>query len=114
MKSITAENPATTLALALGKEAPPERLAQVLADALSATTTSRSGVTEVDTKSRLQAASLILAYQIGRPIERSESITVTLDAEHQSDMAERLRHSPALRAAMRRALEESGEPMIEI
>jgi hypothetical protein len=113
MRPIPAENPSTTLALALGKEAPPERLAQVLADALSATTVSRSGSVEVDTRSRLQAASLILAYQIGRPIERSEVVTVSLDASQQGDMSERLRHSPALRAAMRRTLADS-EPVTEV
>lgn len=113
MKSNNTESQSRSLAAALEAEVPSGRLAAVLSDALSATTLSRDGRELPDTRSRLQAASLILAYQIGTPVQRSESVVVSLDADQSEDMRGRLRHSPALRAAMRRALADS-EPVTEV
>jgi hypothetical protein len=110
MKTIPSDSPSRALAEALAAEVPSARLAAVLSDALASTVMSRSGQVLPDTRSRLQAASLILAYQIGTPVQRLESVVVTMDADQSKDTAERLRHSPALRAAMRKALAEA-EPV---
>jgi len=107
MKTAPPDSPSRALAAALAADVPSERLAAVLSDALAATVVSRSGQVLPDTRSRLQAASLILAYQIGTPVQRSESVVVTMDADQSKDTMERLKHSPALREAMRRALAES-------
>lgn len=96
-----------SLAKAIARSAPPERLAEVFADALSATTTSRAGIIEQDTRSRLQAAQLLLAYSVGRPVERVETINVNLDADSSIGLAERLKASPALRKSLRLVLEQA-------
>lgn len=97
-------NPSQAIAKALADEIPASRLAKVLADSLSATTLSRSGTVEADTKSRLQGAALVLAYLVGRPVERQEILTMSADADSAVGMEERLRHSPALRALFRKML----------
>lgn len=102
------------LSQALAKAIPPERIAAALSDALSATNITRSGAVEADTRSRLQAASLILAYQVGRPIERSESITVNVDADSDADFKVRLRNSPALRDSLRQMLSEAEQSTIDV
>jgi hypothetical protein len=106
MKTDSNSTPAQAITAALEKLVSPEQVARALSDALSATNTSRNGVVESDTRSRLQAASLILSYQIGRPVERSESINVNLDADAAMGIEERLRQSPALRATFRNLLEK--------
>jgi hypothetical protein len=108
-------NTASVIISALENQVSPEHIAATLAAALSATTTSRSGTVEPDTRSRLQAASLMLAYQVGRPLERSESVNVSLDADSAVEIEERLRSSPALRQVLRRVLDgiEADSAVIE-
>jgi hypothetical protein len=63
---------------------------------------------------RLQAADIALAYLIGRPVQRSEAVTVNLDADAEAGLAQRLKSSPALRQVFRRVLDEiDGGPTIE-
>lgn len=107
-------NPSAAIAAALGKVISPERIATALSDALSATTIARSGVVEPDTRSRLQAASIILAYMVGRPVERSETVTIVADADSRLDIQERLRRSPALREQLARSLAEAGGGDIDV
>jgi len=96
--------PGHALAAAIAEQAPPDRIAKVLADGLSSTVTTRSGIIEPDTKSRLQAANLLLAYSVGRPVERIESVNVNLDADNSLGLEERLKNSPALRQALSKIL----------
>lgn len=91
--------PSETLTAALDKEVPDERIARVLADALAAMQTTRSGTVEPDHRTRLAAATLALAYRHGRPIERQQVITAKVDSE--PDLISRLVHSPAARQALR-------------
>lgn len=100
----TARASAMEISQALDQTIAPEQIAKVLRDALSATVTTRAGVIEPDTRSRLQAAGMILAYQVGTPIQRTESVTVNLDADSAVGMEERLRHSPALRGLLKSML----------
>lgn len=97
---------AREIAAALEKEISPDQVAKVLRDALSATTLSRSGAVEVDTRSRLQAAALVLSYQVGTPVQRSESVNVNLDADSAVGLKQRLAHSPALRKVLQGMLDE--------
>lgn len=98
--------PGQELVEAIARSAPPERLAEVIADALSATITSRAGTREPDTRSQLEAAKLLLAYSVGRPVERVETVNVNLDADSSIGLAERLRNSPALLKSLRAIIEQ--------
>lgn len=102
-------NPTAELAEILAKKIPFEMVSEALFRALTATTVSRSGAVEQDTRSQLQAASLILENRVGRPIQRSESVNVDLSADSAVGLEARLRHSPALRAMMRKMLERVDE-----
>jgi hypothetical protein len=101
------------LADAIAKSAPPERLAEVIAAALGSTTVTRAGVIEPDTRSRLEAAKILLSYSVGTPITRSEILSVSLDANSSIGLAERLKNSPALRRSLRTIL-ESVEPTVDL
>lgn len=94
------------LADAIAKSAPPERLAEVIAAALGSTTVTRAGVIEPDTRSRLEAAKILLSYSVGTPITRSEILSVSLDANSSIGLAERLANSPALRKSLRAVLDQ--------
>lgn len=79
---------------------PEEMIADVLARALSATTTTRAGVVEADHKTRIQACALALSYTEGKAIERQQIITATIPSDPVADIEERLARSPALRASL--------------
>jgi len=104
------------LAEVLHAEIPAERIARVLSDAMTATMTSRAGTVEPDHKARVQAASLILAYKVGRPVERQEVVNVNLGPSADEDLANRLKKSPALRRMMLRVITaaEAGREMEEL
>jgi hypothetical protein len=82
-------------------------VSEALFRALTATTVSRSGALEQDTRSQLQAASLILENRVGRPVTRQEVVTVSLDAATGVGLSARLAASPAMRQALRKMLDES-------
>jgi hypothetical protein len=95
-----------SLAEALATELPDEQIAVAIRDALTATQTTRSGTVEPDHKTRLQAATLALAYKHGRPVERQEVITANL-TENADTILERVKNSAAARAALRRVLDSA-------
>lgn len=89
----------------------------MLAQALAATFVTRSGAVEPDWKTRVQAASLVLAYKIGKPVERQQVITQNIAADPIADIESRLAKSPALRRSLTAALakteREDNPPVIE-
>jgi hypothetical protein len=89
------------LADVLHAEIPGEHLARVLSDAMAATMTTRAGTVEPDHKTRVQAAALVLAYKVGRPVERQEVVSVNVGADSDADLAARLKRSPSLQRALR-------------
>ena len=95
------------LAEVLHAEIPEERIARVLSDAMAATMTTRSGTVEPDHKTRVQAATLTLAYKVGRPVERQEVVSVNVGADSNESLKARLARSPALRRAVRGMLEDA-------
>jgi hypothetical protein len=97
-----------SFAEALATELPDEQIAIAIRDALSATQTTRSGTVEPDHKTRLQAATLALAYKHGRPVERQEVITANV-TENEDYVMNRIKNSPALRAALRKSLDDTQE-----
>lgn len=92
-----------SLAEALATELPDEQIALAIRDALTATQTTRSGTIEPDHKTRLQAATLALAYKHGRPVERQEVLTANITANDESIM-DRIKNSPAAIVALRKFL----------
>jgi hypothetical protein len=92
------------IAAALEIELPAVQIARAIGEALSATTITKSGVAVADHRTRMQAAELGLAYLIGRPTTRTESVVVNLDADASLGIEERLAKSPALRDQLRRSL----------
>jgi hypothetical protein len=99
--------PNYSLTEALATELPDEQIAIAIRDALTATQTTRSGTVEPDHKTRLQAATLALAYKHGRPVERQEVITTNL-IENNKTILDRLKNSPAAKDALQRALDSCG------
>lgn len=108
-------NPAHALARALEEEIPESRIARVLSDAMAADIVNRDGSRGPDHKTRLAAAETALAYRIGLPVRREESVVVNLNAEQGDDLKERLARSPALRRALAEMLAEVGDrsPVVE-
>jgi hypothetical protein len=95
------------IAEALEREISPEQIAAALTDALTATTTSRNGILEVDYRTRLQAASMVLAYQVGRPREAPEATAKPKESSSEEAFKANLRRSPALRASIQALLDEA-------
>ena len=98
----------SSLTEALATELPDEQIAIAIRDALTATQTTRSGTVEPDHKTRLQAATLALAYKHGRPVERQEVITANV-TENEEYVMNRIKNSSALRAALRKSLDDAQE-----
>ena len=109
----TTETPAQRLAAEIAQAVTGEQIASVLRQSLAADTVARDGTRQPDHRARLDAAKLLLAYGLGLPIQRTESVNVNLDADAGAGLRERLAHSPALRSALRVALEKS-EPSIDV
>ena len=109
----TTETPAQRLAAEIAQAVTGEQIASVLRQSLAADTVARDGTRQPDHRARLDAAKLLLAYGIGLPIQRTESVTVAIDAETGAGLHERLAHSPALRSALQAALDRSA-PTLDV
>lgn len=99
--------PTEHLAAILASECPDEAVGAILRECLTATSLTKAGAVEPDTRTRMEAAKLVLAYRHGLPVRREEQITVNLDAESAVGLAHRLKASPALRMALRAALDDA-------
>jgi len=113
MTSARPQDSNAQLAAAIDRDAPDERIVAVLADALAADLVARDGTRQPDHRTRLDAAKVLLSYGVGTPIQRSEILTVSADADTEVGLENRLRHSPALRALFRRLLASAEEPAVD-
>jgi hypothetical protein len=113
MKPATPLTAGQSLAKELAENIPDQRLGLAISQALVADQTNRDGTITPDHKVRLQAATLALAYLHGRPVERQEVVSVSLNADSSIGLAERLKNSPALRRSLRTIL-ESVEPTVDL
>jgi len=59
-----------------------------------------------DNRTRLAIATYLGNHILGTPVQRTESVSVNLDADSAVGMRERLQNSPALRQVFRRVLDE--------
>ncbi len=94
---------------ALHRHIDPDKIGRVLNKMLDATRTLKSGAELPDTRAQEAAAKLYLAYVIGTPIQRTENLNISADADTAVGMEERLRRSPALRDLFRRMLDKVDE-----
>ena len=102
-----ATNSSQAIAAALEKEIIPEWLAAALSEALNATSVSRSGVVQLDYRTHLQAVSLILNYQVGRPNERETPIPDLQKAVQNHELVANLGPSPALHREIQELLSKA-------
>ena len=84
-----------------------DTLADMLWDLTNAETITNGGTIIPDNRIRLQALALAFAYTIGKPVEKQEILNINMDADSAHNLAERLKGSPALRAAFRSILEQA-------
>ncbi|MBK1883675.1 hypothetical protein JIN85_14755 [Luteolibacter pohnpeiensis] len=68
-----------------------------------------------DNRTRLAALTLLMAYLVGKPVERQEVVSVNVDADSLVGIEERLRTSPTLCRALGDALERvKNEQAVEV
>lgn len=95
----------------IAQEFPVEDIIALLKRLFKAKTYTKDGKEYDDCRTQLAAATLLLNYVVGRPVERQEVVNVNLDADAEVGLSERLAKSPALRLSLKRAIEkaEGGE-----
>ena len=110
---MSSQDPNNNLPAVIDKKTPLPVIIAALEKALAADMVNRDGTRAPDHRVRVDAAKTLLAYRVGTPVQRSESVSVNVDADNALGLEERLRHSPALRALLRAALERAESPVIE-
>ncbi|MFT4177531.1 MAG: hypothetical protein QM627_12875 [Luteolibacter sp.] len=91
-----------------------EKVAALLDELCVAECITNGGRKIPDNRTRLAAVTLVLAYLVGRPIERQEIISVNMGADDEQRLLERLVASPALRQAFRKALDEADAKALSV
>ena len=89
----------------LVEKIPPEVIADKIESLLQATRPTKHGEV-ADTRSQEAGVKLWLAYCVGLPIQRTENVNVTLDADSEVGARDRLAKSPAARKRLRQMLDE--------
>jgi hypothetical protein len=101
--------PHAKLAEALAK-IPDSRIADVLLEGMSATTISRSGAVEPDTRTRIQAANLIIQYKVGRPgVSDGPPAASNDEGEGKADLVQQMAQSPAFFRSVEVMLEKAAK-----
>lgn len=98
------------LAEALAKYVPSDVIGRRIQELIDAVRYDKLGQESPDIRAREAGLKLALAYKVGLPVQRSETLLVSADADSAVGMEERLRHSPALRALFRKMLDRVEEP----
>lgn len=89
---------------AIAAKFPVESIVELLDSLVKAKIVTKGGHEIADNRTRLAAATLMLNYLVGRPVERQEIVSVTVDADAEAGLSERLAKSPALRQSLKRAI----------
>jgi hypothetical protein len=97
--------------VALARKVSPDLIADKINLLLSMTRQTKVGEVP-DVRAMEAGIKLYLAYAVGLPTQRSEVLTVNVDADAEAGLAERLKSSPALRQVFRRMIDqiEGGNP----
>lgn len=98
------------LAAALAKFVPGDLIAERIRRLIDATVVTKCGDVVPDIRANEAGLKLALAYKIGTPISRIETVNVNLDADSAVGMEERLRNSPALRSMFQKMLDKIDGP----
>lgn len=105
--------------VALSRAVAPELVADKIKQLLEMTRVTKAGEVP-DVRAMEAGIKLYLAYAVGLPTQRSEIVSVNVDADNALGLEERLRHSPALRAMFRKMLDnveggasDSSGPVVE-
>ena len=107
-------DPNTALSQVIAAEAPADRIIKALSDALAADTVNRDGTRSPHHAVRISAALALLEYSVGRPVARSEIISIDASADASVGLQDRLRKSPSLRANLRRELDMAEGPTLDV
>jgi hypothetical protein len=117
--SIRSGDLSTKVIEALAKKFGPKAIVDKISECLEATKTMAIGGLPyeiADHKTQLDALKLLLLYQVGAPVARSEVVTHNVDT--MQSLEAKLHKSPALRRAVDRMLSKSqaqaGDPMKEL
>ena len=106
--SIRAADLAPKIIEGLAKKFGPDKVVEKLEECLNATKTvtmNRRPVEVTDYKIRLDALKLLLQYQVGNPVSRSEVVTHNVDT--MQTLESKMQKSPALRRAVGAMLDRS-------
>lgn len=104
------------IVVAMANKVAPDDIAAKVYELIHAKRETKGGAMIPDVRSMEAGIKLYLSYVVGLPIQRSEVVTVNLDADSTTGLAERLRNSPALRETFRRILdaaEDTTPPPLE-
>ena len=82
---------------------PPDRIAETIEKLLTATHLTKGGQKIDDNRAIEAGVKLLLAYQIGLPVQRQEIVQMNIDGDAQVE--ERMLKSPAVRQALREKLD---------
>lgn len=93
------------LAAALAQFVPADLIAERIRQLIDATIVNRAGDVVPDIRANEAGLKLALAYKVGTPISRIETVNVNLDADSAVGIEERLRNSPALRSMFQKMLD---------
>jgi hypothetical protein len=104
LRSVT-QDVAVAIAGAFGGDT----LVKLFEDLTKATCVTNGGKVIPDNRTRLSAAIYVANQILGTPVQRSENVTVNLEADSAIGLVERLKNSPAMRESLRRALEAADE-----
>ena len=107
-------DPNTALAQVIAAEAPAHRIIKALSDALNADVIHRDGTRGPDHRARTAAALALLEYSVGRPVQRSEIISVDATADSAAGLQDRLRKSPSLVAKLKREIEAAEGQVLDV
>lgn len=90
--------------VALARTVSPDLIARKIKQLLETERETKTGMVP-DVRAMEAGIKLYLAYAVGLPTQRSEVVTVAVDADSAVGMEERMRNSPALRAMFQAMLD---------
>jgi hypothetical protein len=99
---------------AIQRHVDPDKVGRVLAKMLDAKRTLKNGDELDDSRTQEAALKLYLAYSVGTPVQRTESVNVNVDADSAQGLEERLRNAPALRQVFRKLIDKIDGPVVDV
>ena len=95
----------TRLTSVLAEQFPAEVISEKIDELLNATRELKDGTILTDTRSLEAGLKLLLAYTVGKPVERTETLTVNVETTPEQ-LSAQIESSPALKARLKKLLGE--------